>query len=435
MARGWRAVCAALVCVLLLTGCDTAFLDPEAAIRAPAATGLYAGAQDALEAAVGSNIALKYPPVRGAHSAFFARDLNGDGSRELLAFYQKRTEGAVTRVHLLRATVEGGWQSVQDLEPLGGDVADVDVCDLDGDGTEEVCIGWSVYTARNKQMCVYQLVDGVLVQRAAEAYTRYVICDMDNDGQNELGLALLDTEKQTSSVSFFKMQDGALSGIGSLMLDGTVTAYARMTAASITAQTAGVYLDAYKGNAVTITELIYFKAGKLYNPFASSKTGSNIATLRYCVLTAGDVNADGVMEIPFSQVMPGYEEDDTDPAHHMICWRYFNGRISDTVNVWWYHPAGGCYLELDSNWAEQVTVTGNADEDGYTFYAYDGKTVGQPLFSLKTVSAARWEADPDPALSVLYENETTVWVARVWQDNAYGITAAQLADKFHLIIE
>lgn len=435
MKKQWYRLAAVLVCLALLTGCDGVFFNAKTALRAPGAAGLYQGVQEALEKAVGENIILKYPSVKGTHTAFYPRDIDGDGAKEILAFYQMQTEGAVTRVHLIRYE-DDAWQSVQDLEPVGGDITDVDFCDLDGDGKEEVCIGWSVYTASGNQMCIYQLENGKLVQRAAETYTRHVVCDIDNDGIQELGLAVLDSVRHTSTISFYEMlQNGTLSVLGSLVLDGSVLSYADITAASITTQTAGVYLDAYKGTDAMITELIYFRGGRLYNPFASSKNAVNIASLRYCSLTSSDVNADGVMEIPFSELLPGYSEGDETPTHHLIRWRYFNGRISDTVYTWWYNAGEHYYLNIDSTWQDHITVVHDAKAKSYGFYEWTGSAIGDCLFQMKVFTSEAFEKQEDNRFQQLYANTEYVWAASVEEDNAYAITLQKLKDSFYLILQ
>lgn len=433
MGKQWLKITAVLLCFGLLTGCNAAIVDPEAAIRAPGATGLYQGVQQALEAAVGDHIILKYPSVNGVNTAFCPRDIDGDGLQEMLAFYQLRTGGAVTRVNLLR-NVDEQWQSVQDLEPLGSDIADVDFGDLNGDGQEEVCIGWSIYTTHGNQMSIYQLENGKLVQRASELYTRHVICDIDSDGMQELGLAVLDTEKHTSSLSFYKVKENVFTMIGTLMLDSNVVSYSKIMAAGITSQNSGVYLDAYKGTDSMITELVYFKGGKLYNPFASSKDAANVSTLRYCSLNSTDINADGVVEIPFMELLPGYQQENETLTSHVICWRYFNGHISDTVLTWWYNANESYYLELDSNWQGKLTVLYSNTEKAYVFYRWEKETIGDRLFSVKTYTAEDWDNRSDTEYIQLYTNEVSVWGAAVEADNSLSITYDKLKDSFHLIL-
>jgi hypothetical protein len=422
-----------LVGCLLLSGCDTPLLNPQETLTAPGATGVYRGAQKALEDAVGTDIILKYPLVEGVNTAFCPKDLDGDGQQEMLAFYRQATKGTVTRVNLIRNTKEG-WESVQDLDPVGSDVVSVDFCDLNGDGLDEVCIGWGVSNIQSNQMSVYQTVNGLLVQRASESYTRHVFCDIDGDSVKELGLALLDTTKATSAISFFEMDTKDFSAVGSLSLDGSVISYANITAAPITSQSMGVYLDAYKGTDSLITELIYMKDGKLYNPFAGNQDNTNIATLRYCSLTSTDINKDGVVEIPFMERLPGYAQEDEILGHHLICWRYFNGNISDTALTWWYNGAEGYYLEIDTAWQGKISVVYDEKDKEYIFYRWNGEKVGERLFSIKRYTLLQWEEAAPADYAVLQKDSVSIWAAAVEEDNPLAITFTQIQNNFRFYI-
>ncbi len=424
---------AVLVCFGLLAGCSTTLFSPETAIKAPGSNGIYAGVQKALEAAVGQNIILKYPLVGDVNTAFSPRDLDGDGVQEMLAFYQLPSEGAVTRMNLI-CYQDGEWHSVQDVPPQGSDVANVEFCDLNGDGLEEVCIGWNIFTSRNNQMCIYQLENGLLVQRAAEPYTKHTVCDIDGDGVQEMALATLDAEHHTSTLSFYEIRRDEFTVLGTIELDPTAVGYAKLTAAPISNNNVGVFLDVYKGTDGMITEVVYYRAGKLYNPFAGSKDGANVATLRYSTLLCTDINTDGVLEIPFSELMPGLEVGDTDPTHHIIRWRYYSGAIGDTVDAWWYNQAEGYYLEMDTSWLGEVTVYYDPLEKEYIFYSWNQDVLGDRLFAIKTFTADQWDANANDQYRNLHENTVSVWAVALEPENPLEITYEKLQENFHLIL-
>ncbi len=435
---GFKLLCL-LVCFALLTGCNGMTFTPEGAIRAPRAAGIYRGVQDALELAVGGDVVLKYPLVGNTNTAFSPCDFEGDGKAEMLAFYRLPSEGEVTRVNLIRQ-IDGDWQSVQEIETEGSDIAHVDYCDLNGDGRDELCIGWSVYTTRSNLMCVYQYENGMLVQRAAEPYTKHVICDIDGDGVKELGLALLDTTTNTSAISFYEIEKDGVSVLGTLELDRGVASYAQMVAGSITSNQIGVYLDAHKGTENTITELIYLKDGRLYNPFASSVDNANVATLRYAKILSTDVNKDGLLEIPFMEPLPGYEGTEEEAPveridRNLICWRAFNGNVGDPMAVWWYNPVEGYYFAIDGSRRGEFTVLYSESTKEYDFYLWDGTALSRRLFSIKSFTVEDWEARTSVDYVELNSDGKTVWAASIVNDNAWGMTYEDAKARFHLILK
>lgn len=425
---------AGVVCCALLAGCNGSFFSPENAIKAPNATGIYRGVQDALEASVGEQVVLKYPLVEGTTTAFYPKDLDGDGIQEMLTFYRFPSEGEVTRIALL-CNVEGSWDVLQTIDPMGNQVVNVDFCDLDGDKQDEICIGWSVSTSRSNLMTVYQTENMRLVQRASEPYTRSVVCDIDGDNISELGLANLNVEVNTSTVSFFKIKQNVFSMIGSLSLDSGVSAYGQMTAARMDDGTFGVYLDAYKGTDHMITELIYFSDGKLYNPFGGSLDGSNISTLRYCTLNVMDVNNDGYLEIPFMEILPGYLQEDLSLLHHAIRWRQYNHYIGETVRTWWYNSADGYYLEIPSEHDGKYTVVMDELEGSFGFYLVQNGLTTQRLFRIKKFTSSEYASITDPTYSVLYNDSASTWAVSIDVGGPSHLTAQAIQQAFHLIIK
>ncbi len=421
-----------VLCFALLTGCDKEFFDPEQAIQAPAAAGKYQGVQQALEDAVGQDMILKYPSVQGTNTAFYLIDLDKDGADEVLAFYQSGNEGSVTHAHLLRK-VEDEWQSVQDIEPVGTDIIQVEFADLDGDGVDEVCIGWSVAASSVNQMSIYQLTNQKLVQCANESYTKFILCDIDNDRVNELGLATLDGERQTSTFSFYQIQNNAIQVLGSIALDGSVISYANMSCAGINQQVNGVFLDCYKGVDTMITELICFDDGTLYNPFAGMDQAVNVSTMRYCSLTAQDVNQDGVVEVPFMELLPAYEESkDQAITRYTLRWRYYDGALSQPVSTWWYNSIDGYYLVLDESWLGKFTVLYNTSEKSYGFYAWNGETVGDILFTIKTFTAEQFKS-VSKTYQTVGKTASTVWAVELNAKNSLSITQESVKNCFRII--
>ncbi len=428
-----------IVCVLLagiLCGCNGSLFDPEYAITAPT-DGIYQGVYEAVRQWVGKDIVLKYPAVQGRHTAYYPWDLNEDGTNEVLVFYQLRSKGGVTRLHVLKAT-ENGWETLQDLDAVGTDILNVDFFDLDGDYRKELCIGWSVATTTSHLMSVYQEENGMLTQRASEEYSEYIICDINNDKVKDLGLAVLSPETVTSSLRFYTLEQGALSLLGSIGLDGNVLSYGKITAAGVTPQNTGVYLDVYKGADSMITELVYFKGGKLYNPFAGNQNHVNIATLRYCNVPCQDINQDGAIEIPFMVPLPGYDktepnQEDHDMTHYLLEWRGFSGQLGDTVSTWFYNNKDGYYVELTEIPQGSFTAMYNSSDNEYVFYQWKNDKAAAPLLAIKPFDAASFpEADDYGAL---YKNETTVWGAKIFAKGYEYLSFNDLKYNFHLIVK
>lgn len=424
-----------LFLVLVLTGCGGGLFDPEYAIKAPL-NGTYQDVFNVVCGAVGKEITLKYPSVKGVNTAYYSWDLDGDGVAETLVFYQPRSKGGATRVHVVKQK-NGQWESLQDLEPIGSDILHVDFCDFNGDGTEELCLGWSVATATTNRMSVYQVQSGVLVKRANEEYSQYVVCDIDNDGKKELGLATLLTESQESTLRFYTIQRDAFKEFISIGLDSNVVSYDKITAAPINANTTGVFLDVYKGADSMITELVYYENGKLCNPFGGALDNANVSTLRYCVVSSDDINGDGKIEIPFLRQLPGYyEAEDQNMSHYLLNWQSFDGNLSQPVAMWYYPLSRGYYLTLDPSLQDRFTVVYKEELDADVFYDWNGELAQGELFRLKPFYKEKQKEMDMGEYTKLFENETLIWGVYVPQSDSDALFSYEtLKEGFNIIIQ
>ena len=325
MIRRFCRLIAALLTVMLLAGCGTSFYDPKSTMRSPRPTGDMENLLKALESAAGKDIVLKYPDSAGTRSAFLLHDLDGDGVEEALAFYQKRAEGALTRVNLIR-NVSGVWRSVQDLDPIGSELLSVDFGDLNGDGIDEVITGWSVYNTKENQMCVYQQRNGRLVQRANEAYTQYVVCDIDNCGSDEVAIIQLNTTAKTAMMNFLRFENDQMTVKGTVQLDGNVTGYMKVKCAPLNNSNMGIFIDAYKGAQGLITELVTYENSMMVNKFFDIQKQETTQTMRYLMMASSDINRDGYIEIPFATELPGYPSSAPEKKEYLITWQSYDGQ-------------------------------------------------------------------------------------------------------------
>ncbi len=200
----------------------------------------------------------------------------------------------------------GKWSSVQDIDPSGKELLTADTSDLDLDGNFEILTGSQVSTAKTNQLCIYKMENGGLIQRADETYNAYTVCDIDNDGRDDVGIALIDSEKKQSSLTFNDFENNDFKTVSHIMLDGGVTEYTNVQTSKVDGKNA-VYLDGLKSSDTLITEVVYTENGVLYNPFSADESAENTVTARKNGRKCKDLNGDGKIEIPLTVPLPGYD--------------------------------------------------------------------------------------------------------------------------------
>ena len=417
----------------LLSGCSSSFYDPEATIRAPGLTGELEGVQKALESAVGTDIILKYPLYEGQRTCFCQHDLDGDGQDEVLAFYQLNSENAVTRINLLKYT-DNGWVSAQDLGRVGNSLVEISFADIDRDGADELITGWSVYTSKDYQMCIYEYTGGALVQRTSESYTQMLRCDINSDGYDEIGIVLLNSEQKSSKLTFYTFTTDQMSVLASAPLDGNVTSYTKVQCRMINDTSMGVYLDAAKGENAMITELVYYKDGQLITPFFNTDREETVMTLRYNTSVCTDMDNDGYLDVPFSVEVPGYSRSEIQNKQFLTKWQSYDGKVYHNAKTLWTCTADGYTITFPENWESSVSVVYDTAESCATFYQFNPltETLGEELASVRKLGAGEWEqTHPDGYFLLAYTSEK-VWAARVTQSEL-APTQSAMRSRFSLI--
>ena len=428
-----------VVCIItficLLSGCDSIFSNPENTLKATNITGDFQGVNDALEKKVGTAITLKYPLVDGVRSPFCAHDLDGDGVNEVLAFYKEAKEDAPPHINLLKLTKGDEWESKQDIAPVGNDLLEIAFADLDNDGIDEILTGWSNYTSKCNQMGVYRMEEGSLVQRGLEDYSAYIVCDIDSNGSEELGIAHINANTKAADFCFYYFKDNNFTLLCSGALDSNVTSYANIKLGKIGSKEA-IFLDGHKAPEIVITEVLYYENAKLQNPFFDTVSSTNKTTLRYSPLYSQDINGDGFIDIPRGIAVKGTIGEVSDELNQIVRWFTFDGTKSTALFDAWYSTADGYYLDFDQTWLNNITVSYDYDLGLAMFNRFDEKTKAPAgeLLRIRAITDKEWENNPPDKYVKIGQKDTKVYIARFSNlESPLYISPDALAQRFHII--
>ena len=219
-----KLVCALLciTCALCLCGCDLLVFDTEELIAPPQLTGDMRPIEVALRKSAGNGYTLKYPTSGDRRSAVMLEDIDGDATFEALAFYST-SDDELTNMHINIIRRKGDeWLSVSDQSLVAAGVEMVDFCDLDSDGVLEILVGWEIYGSSEKQLAVYSLVGDTLTQRLLQQYTGFLCGDLDDDGQNEIFIHLINASEGTNKATVYNLHEGGIKQTAGCMMDGAV---------------------------------------------------------------------------------------------------------------------------------------------------------------------------------------------------------------------
>ena len=435
MMKKFIALIVSIVFLLTLTGCSGFGVDIENMLGAPKLEGDMYPVQQALEDAVGQDITLKYPISGDYRSAFVLKDLNSDGVSEAIAFYSTTSDGVVTmHINIISSNFKE-WKSCGDLNLVGNDVEAVSFADLDGDATLEIIVGWMVYGTVDKQVGVYTFKDGILTQRAMESYTNFICGDMSNDGIDDLALVHLNTVDKTASAKVLTLNESGVLESGVVSLDGGVTSYSAPVISKTLDGGSALYVDAVKGVGM-LTEVVWFEDNtlkSLYDP-ASMETS---ATYRAGTVASRDFDADGVIDIPFLELLHSTADmNDSDKVYYTVWSSFSNGMLTTTTSTFMNYT-DGYYIEVPREWKDKIHLLRKTESRLRIFYGLDTEldTFSEELFRIMAVPNANYDEKElsEQNYVVIERAGGYVYLTKIAEENSFHITVETVKSMLGLI--
>ncbi len=388
LAKKIAVLCAVVLC-FVLCGCQAIGIDVENQMRPPKNNGEQEPLQNALELYIQentakgekSNYALKYPLEGEYRSSFLlfnqikaptiiqpqTENAGSTPKNEALndyvvAFYRMDTEGAKTHINLLKRE-NGSWISAADVGGYSEEIAQVDFGDLNGDGFPELIVGWNLYNSNDKRLTIYDVKNGLTLLSSDKIYTTFLIHDFTADAAADIVLLNAAPSEHTASARLFSYQNHQLVLQDLVMLDGGIQRFEQVLVAMPEPGVFSIYADGYKDPHTLVTELIYWKDGRLAAPFHDTVSGLTGETARELLVYCNDVDEDGRVEIPLSTRLPGYETADATQAFWKTTWYSYDittGELTrkfDSV----VNSNDEYVLKLSSHWPETFTVYYHAE--------------------------------------------------------------------------
>lgn len=424
-----------LLSALLLCGCTPFDSEPDSLLAAPRLTGSMHPVQEALEAKIGNKYHLKFPSSGETKTAITLVDLNGDLQNEGVAFYSTSDENTVTMNIAVIDLIDGVWQVSSQESIIAVGVERVYFTDMDGDGNKEIIVGWNIYGTASRTASVYEYTGNTLIALMEEPFTALTLCDLDGNLSQDLLLLQLDNTSSRAFARYFSVNSQGVAELGSCELDGNITSYSEPVLSTLPTGEFCVYVDCIKG-AGMITEVIFFKDGKLLSPLYDSSLMENIVTYRPAIVPCRDYDGDSVMEIPVMHQLPTQTGGS---AAYLTVWNSFDG-ISLTPRFYTLmNYSDGYSVKLTEQLAFSTTTIRNLENRERIIYEYDYENgvLKSELFRIRVVSKTAYDSGMYAEGYIhLNNSDSLVWLCSV-NDRAqqYGITAENIGEIFELIVE
>ena len=412
----------------------------ESLIRPPEYSDEGGSVQLALEAEIGKIYFLKTPTQGENRSAFIYHDFDGDAKKEALVLYSELQNPDSVTVSIFRQS-ENSWKRITSVSCPYEEVMQVDFADINGNGIDDIIIGYSIYGGEITQhLFVYSVnslnsADPSITVRYDSAYSKYSVIDVDTDGRYDLFvLNPADSERKfgykAGVISFSEKEWETKAAIE---LDSALRSASDINA-DISDNMARIYIDGYTADGKMVTDMVSWNYRKKnLQRFVFRGKSMTSLTTRTKTAVCADINSDGVIEIPTDYVLPASKALGGASAKKisLLCFVCVtDGKLAKTE--YYFENAGnGYYYKIGKNQIGSFTIVTSLDATSAKFYSVkqsdDGKTVADKLlFEIRTVTDLETGRAPQTYKSI-GQNKGFYYYCRIYnQGEADGLTISDI---------
>lgn len=351
-------------------------------------------------------------PVDGTHrQSVQLCDLNGDGTEEAVAFFSAAGEKPLKIYFFLQT--ENAYERVAVIEGDGSSIESIDYVDLNGDGWMEAIVGWGM-GGDLKMLEIYTLKGFQVASTAAADYSRYLTADLNGDGRRELAAVRRGTTEASGSVTVYSVSaDGETTAASerlSLGMDGIT----RLSAGALKDLPGALFVEGSCQGGL-VTDILTWQDGQLSNITLDPDSGVSEGTLRSSTAAFQDLLGDGMPLVPMPR--PLYAQGET--VYRVLDWYGYNSRGKRTIVCTTYHNySDSWYLILPESWGSDITLRREDSDQGeravvFSVWNGEGEAVTDFL-ALYTLSGEnRHELAARPGRVVIRESGETVYAAEL----------------------
>ena len=444
-----------LLLCLCLSGCSFSMLDAQNLMAPPKANADQQSIHQLLQGDR-TEMALVYPKNGEYRSAIITKDFTGDGSKDALGFYALEDRSVAVQFLLKDGDA---WRTAGTFQNTATQVDRVCFADLNGDGCQDVLIGWGSTagtTGRTAAVSAYLFSEGEITEYPLGTYGEMAVTDFDGDGVNEVFTIdkYLPPEGEEGEASpamarVYRFVDGQVRAVASVEADNSITNYTALSFGKLSAQLPGVAVDGAKADGSMTTQLFFFDGqgslqnlpegvnGENYqNPFSRPSTTS---------FTCRDINEDGILEFPAVSLLPGISSDVTpDSTSYLVEWRTLdkNGDFRAVLYAM-MNPRENYWFQVPMWLRQQLSASNNTSTRTVTYTQVvdqeegDQPLLGSPLFSIRVFTRSAWESRGQSSgyQQLAAQGDLVYGIQSLTQDDSGQRVMEEVRENFRLLSE
>lgn len=415
----------ALVCFIsALCGCSGSFSAGDL-LASPRLTDEQNEIYNALTASAG-RVDLRYPHTGEYRSAFVIHNIDDEPTDEAIVFYeQNKTDTAKEpgaqegnavanlRVSFLDKDENGDWKATYELPAAGTEVESVAFSKL-GSDKEKLLISYSVLGSSDKIMSVIDYENGVATQLGTVGYSSYIMLDNPTESGEYLACFNRDGAKKSGNMTVYGCSDSKTLGMiyPVLSFGNGVTDFDRITSANcllLGKKMPCIAVDYLISENYYGTRVLYYNGSSFATAETTVRDGADTNYSRHVnsytpKLRSQDIDSDGIIDIPATSPLPGYENLSFPEQICAVRWYKQNCNKIELTAYTFVDPQRNFMLTFPGRWVGMVTATVNTEDNSVTFWKYEGdiKKNEYALLTIKTVlksdTSAQSKLDTQSAL-------------------------------------
>ena len=364
-------------------------------------------------------------------------DLDGDGQEEAVLFAKSTEETDPLRIFVFRRT-EAGYEVMAELRSAGTAFEQAEYAQIDGEPGMELIVGRRIGEGVPHSLTVYTFRSGKAERLLSTSYARFLTTDLNSSGCRELFLLTQDEETGKGLAELYYWGEDGMERSAEAVMSVSADKIRRIATGDMCTNTPAVFVASVYDENTIITDVYALLDGRLTNVSLSNESGTSVETIRNYYVYAGDMDGDGLVELPKLLPQEGGEADSAE-AQGLIRWYNLLRSGGERDKLTTYHNyAGGWYVALPEAWQDRISVLPGGDGSGAASYVFglwneDGNM--ERLFTIYAFSGEDRETRAaDPLNFELGRKNDVIYCAALGTGaEAATLTAEDVTALFHFI--
>ena len=202
-------------------------------------------------------------------------------------------------------------------------------------------------------MNVYSLRGGTLTELMSTEYAEFVTADLDADSRQEIVVLHSGGDSQNGIAELYCWAGGQLKREREVSMSVAVSSVKRILTGYMCRNVAAVFVASEYSDGSLITDIFVFRDGVFTNLSRSEDGNTDVQTLRDYYIYGGDIDKDGLIELPMLCPMPSLDYDASSQDQYLVSWYNLQLDGSRDEKLLTFHcHTGGWYLQIPTLWQE-----------------------------------------------------------------------------------